>query len=202
MPLYHHGFDYVPKWHFSFDLLDGEGRDVSKSFAFWLVQNMYRGMQDPILPEVRPLVARQKNATKVKYDILFGTFVPLVSQDFKDLIEDFAPGENYFYEIEILDRKGFRLEKSYYIMQLRTRVDSIIVEKSSITVHVYESGKKGYTGLNYGDYRTLRRKDVGDRKIWVEKMFPEHIFMSDDFYAEFSRRGMSGFRCLYNADLE
>ncbi|WP_026791952.1 imm11 family protein [Pleomorphomonas oryzae] len=202
MPLYHHAYDYAPRYYFSFALLDREGRDVSKSFAFWLDQNMRKGMQAPIPAEVRPLVARQKNATKVKYDILFGTYVPLVSQGFKDLVEEFAPGENYFYNLEMFVKSGLKPEKTYYIMQLRTILDTIIVDKSSITVNVDKFGLKSYTPLGVGDYRTLREKDVRSSKIWVEKMFPEHIFMSDDFYKEFSRRGLSGFRHLYKADLE
>lgn len=111
MPLYHHGYDYAPKYSFSFDLLDKEGRDVSKPFAFWLDQNKREGGQAPIPDEVRPMVARQRNTTKVKYDILFGTYVPLVSQGFKDLVEEFAPGENYFYAVEIFDKSGSRSEK-------------------------------------------------------------------------------------------
>lgn len=87
-------------------------------------------------------------------------------------------------------------------MQIKTILDAIFVEKSSINVNTDELDRKSYTPLGVVDYRTLRKKDVGVSKIWVDRMFLEHIFFSDDFYNEFSRRGLSGLRQLYKADLE
>ena len=202
MPWYHHGFDHSPKYSFSFDLLDIEGRDISKQFAFWLVQNSSKRSQPPIPDEVRPVVARQKNTTKVKYDILFGTFMPLVSKDFKELVEQFAPDEHSFYQIDILDKSGSKTEKLYYIMQLQTIINSIIVEKSSIKIHKHDSGITSYTFTRVGDYRTLRGEVVNGRGVWMEELFIEHIFFSDGFYEEYLRRKLSGLRGLFRAEIE
>jgi hypothetical protein len=202
VPWYHHGSDFAPKYSFSFDLLDIEGRDISKQFAFWLMQNSYKRPRPPIPDEVRPVVVRQKNTTKVKYDILFGTFLPLVSKDFKELVEEFAPDEHSFYQIDILDKSASKTEKLYYIMQLRTVINSIIIEKSSIQTHKHDFGVTSHTHTGVGDYRTLRGEVVNGRGVWREELFGKHIFFSDSFYEEYLRRKLSGLRDLFRAEIE
>lgn len=82
---------------------------------------------------------------------------------------------------------------AYYILNICVMMDSIVMEKSNLRI---VSNKSGLSYVMHGpipnDFRTLNGEMVKGRHLWREKIYPRDIYISDQLYAEYTKKKFIG----------
>ena len=102
-----------------------------------------------------------------------------ISEDVKAIIEVREPNVHQFFPIELSRHTGDRTEKSYFLLNILTQLDSIVPEKSDMRWSTDPMTGRGYWGEVAPFRLALRHEAIAGRHIWLEK-FRSSAFLSDE----------------------
>ena len=106
-----------------------------------------------------------------------------VSALFKVLIQSFEPDLHEFQEISLTDERGKRWPNHFFLWRVKTYVQAIDLEKSSIARHKKYNGVGEFLSLESPQKLVLREEIIKNFHIWRnEPNFGQDIFCSDEFH--------------------
>ncbi|MEO5597449.1 MAG: DUF1629 domain-containing protein [Novosphingobium sp.] len=191
-----------------------------------LPENDHRGMQVSakykIDPARLPSIARVEEGRKAgkRYlradgllDVHAGSRYLVVSQRFKDLVEEFEPGVHFFKNVEIQMLDGKPFDGQYYIFSAQQGADFLLTEMSGIKwwYHSDDPSNIGEYGPPHLQHIGPLRRDIlrknyksSESKIFISKpqvagmhiyigwraRIGTGVFFSDAFYEAFVARKM------------
>ena len=148
---------------------------------------------EPIDAETIPKSFQLKSEHRILPDVFQGPAITFVSDPVKELIKTLEPDVHQFIEVELLDRQGNPTRKPYHRFHIRQWLDSIVVERSTIT---WEKNRR--TGISRWvrseppsrEHFTISAEAIKGHHIWAErKMYHNTFFCSKQFFDKFSASG-------------
>ena len=123
----------------------------------------------------------------------------LVTDRFVNLVERLEPGVHQFFEIQnVVDRAGRSVAKRFYLMNVLTRLDAVIEERSDVHwVPVHEKSDQRVLVMKMGLGRkpklVLRKSVIQGHHVWlgIEGKLSVHRFFSNELHDEIVRAGLS-----------
>ena len=107
----------------------------------------------------------------------------VVSARFKDLIQSFEPDRHDFSEIALKDERRREWPGHFFMWRVRTYVQAIDLEKSSIARHKKYDGTGEFFSLEFPQELFIKKDVVENVDIWRnEPNIGDDIFCSDEFY--------------------
>ncbi|WP_424931950.1 imm11 family protein [Amaricoccus macauensis] len=167
-----------------FEYLDREGPKAKALFGF--------SLGEPVDPAIVPRTARAEQGTTM-HDVFPMPGVNAVSERFRDLVEEFAPGEHQFFELTLSHKDGTSYPGKYYTFNCTRRIDTFLVRESKLREIMLEMGMPCHETPGKRDELFISRPARGDTHIWCENYSRlPGIMISDDFMAEVKKRKLTG----------
>jgi hypothetical protein len=133
----------------------------------------------PLAGDTLPRRMRQTTAHKHLPDFLRLNGQLVVSDAFRRLVEAREPGVHQFFSVEVLDKAGTRIDRSYFIFVVCQRVDAVIVEQSKIQWFTRPDGSTVPVGA-FG-HLVLDKKVIAGKHVWRNwPYFSSAEFISSD----------------------
>ena len=106
----------------------------------------------------------------------------VVSARFKDLIQSFEPHGHDFQEIALEDEKGRKWPGRFFLWRVRTFVQAIDMDRSSVARHRKFDGSGELLSLEAPQKLEILPEAVRSMHIWKnEPGFGDYVFCSDEF---------------------
>jgi hypothetical protein len=160
---------------------------IRKSFHPWRSGVMDEDLEMP--PEAFCTQARETKGFKKFPDVYVSLkYWPGVTQEFKDLVEEFEPGVHQFSApISLYYKNGQPCEKVYYAMNMRRYLDqTIIMEQSTGPTNTY-NGVTYMDPTQFDDTLALDGEVTTGRHFWRSRDFFKLWFFSDEFKRAFDK---------------
>ncbi|MCB0429854.1 MAG: hypothetical protein H6585_09755 [Flavobacteriales bacterium] len=123
-----------------------------------------------------------------KCDWLAGIqFVPLVSEQFRKVVEAHAPGEAEFHPVRIRCEENGKEDTSYSFMNLLNNVRCMDRKKSKLVLFT-----PGHDVVSDIKKLVLEEKAIGDRHLFRVAEFPSLILFSEPLKEKLEAAGLSG----------
>ncbi|KJZ20378.1 imm11 family protein [Loktanella sp. S4079] len=113
----------------------------------------------------------------------------LVSQAFKDLLEELEPDVHQFWPMEIYI-KGEMVGLRYWFIACH-RIAALSKEHCSPKLDKYGYWEASKFGHTENDRVVFSRDSIGDRHAWVDKMYGDRLF-SDEFGDRLKKLNLTG----------
>ncbi len=120
----------------------------------------------------------------------------VVSQKFKDIVEEFDKDEHQFFQVEILngDHSPYA-GGNYYLMHVRQPLDTIITDGSDLQqVMPLSKEPEHKKNLHVGAYShfTVSAERVNGAGLWLEVRAGTHYFASEALLQRFKEEDVQG----------
>lgn len=190
MPYYTRGISFVPIYDPLFKWVDnhykGEVREVAPGVVISIESHPFAFYPD--------LIAQVVTRHKKLYDFFQIGQIFCVSDRFRNLIEKFEPDTHKFFEVSILDKGGNKFAGRYFLFNICTSVDALIIEKSSLKKYYSADGTRFSVAERGGDrFRCLSKVVTQNKHIWFDIRTHSTIYVSDAVFAQIKREKIAGF---------
>lgn len=146
-------------------------------------------------PSMLPLKFRQNSDHTEFHAFMRGGMlgVILVNREFRDLLEEWDPGQSYYYPAVLHCKDGRILENEYYLHKFKTFIDDgIIVEKSDVEPVVRHGEIRRYSSTARPKL-VWRREKIKNRHVFADRFLASRFSVSDALMAAIEARNLSGF---------
>ena len=199
IPYYTNGVSFVPIYDPRFKWVDkhykGEVREILHGDVVTQESHPFAFYSD--------LVAQLVSRHKKLHDIFHIGQIFCVSDRFRNLIEKFEPNTHKFFEVNLLDKSGTRFTGRYYLFNICTSIDALIIEKSSLKKYYSADGTRFSVAERGGDrFRCLSKVVTQNKHIWFDMRTEFTIYVSDALFAQIKREKIAGFEEFQFASVE
>jgi hypothetical protein len=130
-----------------------------------------------------------------------GSYV-LVSQEFRELVEDVSKDNLNFIEVPAYQSKGGPLlDKRYFFSNFLDKVDAIVKDQCEhVNFHTPRANlpciKLNFLPTDPLSVIALEKSEIQDRSLWVDKYKPNPngVYFSDELYENIKAAGIRGLK--------
>jgi hypothetical protein len=188
MAYYTSGFSFVAKNCPQFDFV--KKIDVPEVPGFFQISPHKN--RDKLASLDLPDTFRMASSHKVLPNIFNAMYLCAVDLNIKQLVEKLEPNVHYFREVTLLKKDGTAFEGPYFLFYIRNMIDSLNPDFSDM---VMDRGLDDPTRIIWssrGDRRTMNPGIRTTQHLWFEWKLRSNIYVSDAFYAEYTKQKYRG----------
>lgn len=114
--------------------------------------------------------------------------IQMVSESFRQLVEDMEPGVHQFFPFDLRNgKRGEPAPEQYYILNIATLLDSVDPEKSDVKRRRGVAGKPGtFVVSGLSDKFVVRSDVIAGHHLWRERYVGSVFFGSEEFINRFN----------------
>ncbi|MDH4412052.1 MAG: hypothetical protein QE484_02010, partial [Rhizobium sp.] len=138
---------------------------------------------------------------KILPNIFSAMGVVVCDKAFLDVLESFESGVHQVRPVRIFYKNGELIGGKFYYLNIVSRIDAIIVEKSEVRKYFDEKfTKREFFEIEIQSKRVLSKGKIEGKHIWRDRIMRTDIYISDEFYSKYKELNFRGLNEFYYAE--